>query len=85
VRLVGDFLRVRQVVDDAVEQVLHGLVLVGRAAEHGRELERDAAGARGAADVLDVRLLLLDEHFHQLVVVVGDRFDEGVAHALRAR
>src|SRR5207302_6743607 len=39
VRLVHDLFRVGKVVDDAVEELLDALVLVGRADEDGGELE----------------------------------------------
>ena len=49
VRLVVDLGRVRQVVDDAVEQQLHALVLERRAAHHRRHLERERRAADGRA------------------------------------
>ena len=42
----------RQVVDHRVEQRLHALVLERRAAEHREELQRDAALADGAANLV---------------------------------
>ena len=82
-RLVGDFLRVRQVVDHAVQQVLHALVLVGGAAEHRGKLELEGAGPDPAADILDGGLLVLEEDLGELVVVVGGGRDQIVAHRLR--
>ncbi|MET0607164.1 MAG: GTP-binding protein, partial [Gaiellaceae bacterium] len=45
--------RARQVVDDAVEQGLHALVLERRAVEDGRRLERERGGADDLLEVLD--------------------------------
>src|SRR3954447_22536797 len=76
VRLFHDLLRIREVVDDAVEELLHALVLVGGAAEDRSELELERALADGAPDHLHRRLLFLDEHLGQLVIEVGGRGDE---------
>jgi len=71
--------RARQVVEDRVEQRLHALVLEARAAED----RRDRVGERGLADRgLDHRdrdLVILEDHLHELVVVVGDLLEQMLA------
>ena len=77
VRLVDDLGGVGEVVDDAVEQLLDGLVLVGRAHEHRRELQLDRPLADRRLDEL-LGDPLLEDRLGQLV---GEH-RRGVEHLL---
>ena len=74
-----DVERARQVVDDGVEQLLHALVLVGGAHEDRVELVGEHAGTDGGLELLDGDLLLLEDHLHELVVVIGGGVKELLA------
>ena len=74
-----DVKRAREVIDDGVEELLHTLVLVRRAHENGVELVGEHAGADGVLELLDGDLLLLEDHLHELVVVVGGGVKELLA------
>ena len=59
------------VVDHGVQQLLHTLVLVGGAHEHGVDLAGDNTLADGGLQLVDGDLLLHEDLLHQLVVAVG--------------
>src|SRR5258708_775634 len=71
-----------QVVDDAVEQELDALVLEGRPAEHGDQLERAAPLAERRDDLGFGHLVgvPVQELRHDAVVHVGAGFDHLLAH-----
>ena len=71
-----------QVVDDAVEQELHALVLDGRAAHDGRHLQGEGGAADGGAELLGRDGLLVEELLGERVVDVGDLVDDLVARGL---
>ena len=66
-----DVHRGRHVVDHGVQQLLHALVLVGGAHEHGVDLAGDDALADGGLQLLDGDFLLHEDLLHEVVVAVG--------------
>ena len=67
----------RQIIHHGVQQRLHALVLEGRAAHHGHEMERHGALADAALEIGFRRLLaLLQIGFHQRVVFFDGHFDQ---------
>ena len=87
-RDVLDLGRHGQVVPHGVEQKLYALVLVRRAQQDGRALERDGNPTDGRDQILGRALLLVQVLFRDGVVEVGDGFDHlltgrlGVCHQL---
>ena len=71
--------RRRQIVEHAIEQRLHALVLEGRAAEQGIEGAVDRALADEFLELRLVRLVALKVSFHGLVVDLNGHLDELVA------
>ena len=76
---LADVERVRQEVDDGVEQGLHALVLVGGAAVDRVDLGVDGHLADRALDLLDGEFLATEELLHELVVGLGDRLEKLLA------
>src|SRR5690606_3302038 len=72
--------RIRHVVDDAVEQLLHALVLERRAAEDGHEVVLDRAFADALLQRLEVVLARLDEVQECLVVLRERGLEHFLAH-----
>jgi len=66
----------------AVEQELHALVLVGRADEDRRHLERDRHAPDGGAQLVDADLGLREVLVGDGLVVIGDGRDHVVARGL---
>ena len=67
----GDVERARQVVDDGVEELLDALVLVGGTHENRVELVGENTLADGGLEHVDGDLLVLEDHHHELVIVLG--------------
>ena len=65
-----------QIVDDAVEHVLHALVLEGGTAVSGEEIEVDSALANALLEGFDIRLVPFEVGFHRFVVLLDGGFDE---------
>ena len=65
-----------------VEQRLHALVLEGRAAQHGRELDLERGLADRGDQPLGRDLGLLEDQLDELVVVVGDLVEQRLARGL---
>ena len=61
----------RQVIHDGVQQGLHALVAVGRAAQHRVQLAGDGALAQAEHDLLHGQLLAVQVLHHQVVVALG--------------
>src|SRR5262249_8671272 len=72
-----------QIVDDAVEERLHALVLERGAADHGDDLHGERTLADGAANLVFADLLTLEVLFEQSLVAVGRGLDQLLASALR--
>ena len=70
------------VVHHGVQQLLHALVLVGRAHEHGMDLAGDGALADGGLQFLDRHLLFHEHLLHQVVVAVGGGLQQLLAAQL---
>ena len=68
--------RGRHVVDHGVEELLHALVLVGRAHEHGVDLAGDGALADGGLQLVNRHLFLHEDLLHESVVAVGGGFHQ---------
>ena len=80
----GDIKRTREVVDDAIEQRLHTLVLERRTQQNRRDRVGKRSGAERAADHLGRDgALVLEVGLGQLVVELGDRVDQRVVVLLR--
>ena len=69
----------REVVADGVEELLHALVLEGRAADDGVELARDRRLAEGRAHLVRRRDVPVHLLVHERVVDLRDRLDEPLA------
>mmetsp|Transcript_41351 Transcript_41351/g.66792 ORF Transcript_41351/g.66792 Transcript_41351/m.66792 type:complete len:215 (-) Transcript_41351:147-791(-) len=69
-------LRRGQIFADTVQEVLHALVLVGRAHEHGAELQKQGLAPDGSVHCLDRDLIGLEEDLSKRVVKVGQRLQE---------
>ena len=68
--------RGRHVVDHGIEELLHALVLVGRAHEHGVDLAGDGALADGGLQLVNRHLFLHEDLLHESVVAVGGGFHQ---------
>ena len=71
-----DFVRGRQQVHHAIQQVLHALVLEGRAAIDRHNLARDGRAAQDAPDFLGGEIAVGKKLFEQLVILLGTFFHE---------
>ncbi len=71
-----DVERGREVVADRVEELLHALVLEGRAADDGVQPPGDGRLAEGRANLVGRRGVPLHPLVHDRVVHLGDRLDE---------
>ena len=71
-----DVQRGRHIIDDGVQQLLHALVLVGRAAHDRDELDLRRGLANGRSDLFGGHLLTLKIQLHDLVVEIGDRLNQ---------
>ena len=78
-----DIRRCRHEVDDGVEQGLHALVAVGRAAGHGNHLAGDRRLADDLFDVILGDLLAAEVLLHELVVLFGAGLEQLLAILLR--
>ena len=64
------------VLHDRVQQLLHAFVLVGGAAGHGNHLHRHRGSPDRRADLVRGHVFAFENQFHDLVVEVGNRFQE---------
>ena len=71
-----DVQRGRHIIDDGVQQLLHALVLVGRAAHDRDELDLRRGLADGRLDLFGGDFLTFQIHLHDLVVEIGDGLKE---------
>ena len=71
--------RRREVLDDRVEELLHGLVLEGRAADDRVELPDDRRPPEGGLQLGHRRDDALEVLVHEVVVGLGDRLDRLLA------
>ena len=67
-----DVQRGRHIIDDGVQQLLHTLILIGRAAHDRDELDLRRGLANGRSDLFGGHLLTLKIQLHDLVVEIGD-------------
>ena len=75
--------RRRHIVHDCVQQALHALVFIRRAADHGHHRVGDGRLADGCFDLVDRQLLAAEEFLHQRFVGLGNMLDELVVVLLR--
>ena len=71
-----DVQRGRHIIDDGVQQLLHTLILIGRAAHDRDELDLRRGLANGRSDLFGGHLLTLKIQLHDLVVEIGDRLNQ---------
>ena len=64
------------IVDDGVEQRLNALVLERRTAQHRQHGAVDGRFAQRRLHAIDRAVFAVEEHLEQLVVLLGDRFDQ---------
>ncbi len=66
--------RAGKIVNNVIQKQLHALVLQGRTAENGVDLDGDRPLADAAADFLDVELFAVQEFFGQRVIALRSLF-----------
>ena len=71
-----DVQRGRHIIDDGVQQLLHALVFIGRAAHDRDELDLRRGLADGRLDHFGGDFLTFQIHLHDLVVEIGDGLKE---------
>ena len=67
-----------------VHEHVHGLLVDGAAAEHGRDLAGAHAGGHAGHDLLGGEVLAFEELFHQGFVGLGDGFVHGLDQTFEA-
>ena len=75
-RLSRHFSWARKIIDDAVEDVLHTLVLKRRTTECGEEVQCDGALADACFDDRHLWLITFEVSFHCVVVLLNSSFDQ---------
>ena len=79
----GDIGRAGHIIDDGIEQLLHALVSVGRSADNGNQLVRNAGLPERLLQLGDRNLLALQVLLHQLVIGRRNGFHHLLAVFLR--